>query len=133
MLGCAYCSPAAKANQEMRKTAEALVRVPQNMLLLIGCQPAWRFRYYDSLFPIDPLCAEIAQSVMSCFTASEDSSLPLPERESIVRQKACDCGFHVLHNIEEECKRKLAVPPWSAPYDLPYRLERLQGMRKKFE
>ena len=123
---CAACDPALAVKDAERKAEEGFAARPHTLPVLPG-QPCWKVRYYESLPHIRQGNAYLAQGLLRYL------GLPmvLPAREGMKKQKGCECGYHVLHNIEEECRRKLGETKWSMAYDLAFRVERLQKMRKK--
>ena len=115
-----------------RKGKEMQICCPMDMPVLTS-QPEWRFRYYESAPGISSAgdCGQIALNLMSVITGEPVAGLELPSPESHKEQAGAQCSFHVLHGIEEECRRKLGVPCWSAAFNVEYRVERVTAMRSK--
>lgn len=130
--GCADCNPALLEKQIQRKELESLVCSPMDMPVLTS-EPEWRFRYYESA-PATPSagdCGQIALTLMSLIAGKPLAGLELPSPESKLQQTGAQCSFHVLHAIEEESRRKLGLPCWSAAFNVEYRVERVTSMRQK--
>ena len=91
---------------------------------------AWTARYYETLTRCHAGCWGLGQALLQQLGLKVE----MPDvRENRSRQQACDCGFWVLHHIEEESRRQRGEGAWSQAYDLGRRLELVQGMVKKLK
>ena len=56
-----------------------------------------------------------------------------PTRENGTRQVAADCGWWVLHHVEEEARRKRGEGRWTEAYDRTLRVEQVSNMVAKLK
>ena len=97
-------------------------------------QPAltgvWEARYYETLAVPHPGCVSLCSKLLE--ELGLRYSMPF-ERENGTRQEAADCGWWVLHHVEEEARRKLGEGKWTQACDLKYRVERAQATAAKLK
>ena len=129
--GCASCMYWKASRKDRRLSDEWALLQPELQQPVHAPPPAeWKVRYYDSLYELHADCSLLAANLLQLLVPrSHDDSLPL--RQHHKRQEDCECGWLVLHYVEEECKRRLGQPCWSACFKPAFRLERMLAMRTR--
>ena len=92
----------------------------------------WRARYYETLKEFHLPAWRKGRD----FLRQLDMGIKMPEpgtRENVSRQTAADCGWWVLHHVEEESRRKRGEGKWVYQYDLKYRVSLLQKLKAKLQ
>ena len=115
------------ARQE--ETALILEQSRRQLLQPAG-ECAWTARYYETLKRCHAGCWGVGQALLQQLGLKVE----MPDvRENRSRQQASDCGFWVLHHIEEESRRQRGEGAWTQAYDLNHRVELVQGIVKKLK
>ena len=112
------------------ETARILDQSTRPALLQPAKEVVWTARYYETLSVTHAGCWRLGQALLQHLGLKAE--MPTG-RENRTLQLASDCGFWVLHHIEEESRRQRGEGAWSQAYDLGRRLELVQGMVKKLK
>ena len=119
-----------RAQESLDREEETRLILEQLKRPVLPGQPVWRARYYDTL--------EIAHA--GCRTAGMnflrklglEVAMPSSKaRANSCRQQNAECGYWVLHYIEEEARRKRGEGTFTTRYDLALRVSLLRHMHER--
>ena len=135
VLHAAAPSAAGKAPARDPVRAQAQIDREQETMLILRQRErppllppdGWRARYYETLHKPHMACWNVGSSFLKLLDPPVDMPVTAA-RANECRQKSADCGYWVIHYVEEEARRKRGEGSWTTRYDLPYRVEVLRGM-----
>ena len=116
-----------KAMRLLARQAETALFLDQSQkpLLQLANECAWKARYYETLKHCHTGCWGLGQALLQQLGLKVE----MPDvRENRCHQLACDCGFWVLHHIEEESRRKRGEGRFVLRYNLDYRAQQVVNM-----
>ena len=111
---------------ESKESEWAVLTQESNKVLEGG---AWQFRYYETLENQHSFCRAQAEWISKLLNPDVGKLT----RVNMSRQKASDCGYWVVHFIEEEARRQRGEGKWTFAYDVKYRAERLAKITTKLQ
>ena len=88
----------------------------------------WRVSHYDFLDVPQPESQTWAPACLGLLSPVLGVSTALPARQNLLRQAGEECGFYVLHYLEEEARRYRGEGLSVKPLSIKYRVERLQAI-----
>ena len=124
-----------KALQQLDRQQETAYFLDQPSRPVLPKGAGWRARYYDSLDDVHMSCWNNALCFLKNLASLRlGAHMPAPsKRENKSKQDGAECGFWILHFMEEEARRKRGEGKWTCRYNVVYRLELLKGMIAKLK
>jgi len=130
--GSARAKDPRKAQEQVDREQETMLILQQANRPVLPPAAGWRARYYETLIA----CHMSAWNVGLNFLKKMDLAvtMPAPEARTNKRfQEGSDCGYWVLHYIEDEARAKRGEGAFTMRYDITSRVSVLTTMLAKLK